>query len=72
MTDDYEWQDQRIVRERQTSSGLEYEVSVQKMLWLPRAMLDTKLVRKYRAGVPSSDQSPHEMVVTVAESGHLR
>ena len=48
MTDDHEWQAQPIVRERQTSSGLEYEVSVQKTLWLPRAMLDTKLMRKYR------------------------
>jgi hypothetical protein len=48
MSDDHEWQAQRIVGERQTSSGLEYEVSVQKTLWLPRAMLDTKLVRKYR------------------------
>jgi hypothetical protein len=49
MSDDHEWQAQRIVGERQTSSGLEYEVSVQKTLWLPRATLDTKLVRKYRA-----------------------
>jgi hypothetical protein len=47
--DDHEWQVQRIVGERQTSSGMEYEVSVQKTLWLPKAMLDTKLVRKYRA-----------------------
>jgi hypothetical protein len=47
--DDHEWQVQRIVGERQTSSELEYEVSVQKTLWLPRAMLDIKLVRKYRA-----------------------
>jgi hypothetical protein len=49
MSDDHEWQAQRIIGERQTSSGLEYEVSVQKMLWLPRATLDSKLVRKYRA-----------------------
>ena len=49
ISDDHEWQAQRIVGERQTSSGLEYEVSVQKTLWLPRATLDTKLVRKYRA-----------------------
>ena len=37
---------------------------------MPRATLTTKLVRKY-SGVPGSDQSPHEMVVTVAESGQL-
>ena len=49
IPDDHEWQAQCIVGERQTPSGLEYEVNVQKMLWLPRAMLDTKLVRKYRA-----------------------
>ena len=49
MPDDHEWQIQRIIGERQTSSELEYEVSVQKTLWLPRAMLDIKLVRKYRA-----------------------
>jgi hypothetical protein len=48
MLDDHEWQAQRIVGERQTPSGLEYEVSVQKTLWLPRAALDTKLVRRYR------------------------
>ena len=32
MLDDHEWQAERIVGERQTSSGLEYEVSVQKTL----------------------------------------
>ena len=47
--DDHEWQVQRIVGERQTSSGLEYEISVEKTLWLPRATLNTKLVRRYRA-----------------------
>jgi len=72
MTDDHEWQAQRIVRERQISSGLEYEVSVQKTLWLPRAMLDTEIGEEVQSGAPSSDQSPHEMVVTVAESGQLR
>ena len=45
MSDDHEWQAQRIIGERQTSSGLEYEVSVQKTLWLPRTTLDTKLVK---------------------------
>ena len=49
MSDDHEWQAQHIVGERQTSSGLEHEVSVHKTLWLPRATLDTKLVRRYRA-----------------------
>ena len=44
-----EWQAQRIVGERQTPSGLEYEVSLEKTLWLPKATLDTKLVRRYRA-----------------------
>ena len=47
--DGHEWQAQRIVGERQTPSGLEYEVSFEKTLWLPRATLDTKLVRRYRA-----------------------
>jgi hypothetical protein len=49
MLDSHEWQAQRIVGERQTPSGLEYEASVEKTLWLPRATLDTKLVRRYRA-----------------------
>jgi hypothetical protein len=43
------WQAQRIVGERQTPSGLEYEVRLEKTLWLPKATLDTKLVRRYRA-----------------------
>ena len=41
----HEWQARRIVGERQTPSGLEYEVSLEKTLWLPKATLDTKLVR---------------------------
>ena len=45
----HEWQAQRIIGERQTPSGLEYEVSLEKTLWLPKATLDTKLVRRYRA-----------------------
>jgi hypothetical protein len=45
----HEWQARRIVGERQTPSGLEYEVSLEKTLWLPKATLDTKLVRRYRA-----------------------
>jgi hypothetical protein len=40
---------QRIVGERQTPSGLEYEVGLEKTLWLSKATLDTKLVRRYRA-----------------------
>ena len=44
-----DWQPQHIVGERQTPSGLEYEVSVQKTLWLPRATVNTKLVRRYNA-----------------------
>ena len=36
MSDDHECQAQRIAGERQTSSGLEYEVSVQKTLGLWR------------------------------------
>jgi hypothetical protein len=47
--EDHEWQAQRIVGERQTPSGLKYEVSLEKTLWLPKATLDTKLVRRYRA-----------------------
>jgi hypothetical protein len=49
MLDGHEWQAQRIVGERQTTSGLEYEVRVEKTVWLPRATLHTKLVRRYRA-----------------------
>jgi hypothetical protein len=45
----HEWQAQRIIGERQTPSGLEDEVSLEKTLWLPKATLDTKLVRRYRA-----------------------
>jgi hypothetical protein len=44
----HEWQAQRIIGERQTPPGLEYEVSLEKTLWLPKATLDTKLVRRYR------------------------
>lgn len=47
--DDHKWQAQRIVGERQTSSGLEYEVSPEKTVWLPRVALDVKLVRRFRA-----------------------
>jgi hypothetical protein len=32
----HEWQAQRIVGERQIPSGLEYEVSLEKTLWLPK------------------------------------
>jgi hypothetical protein len=46
---DYGWQAQHTVGERRTLSGLEYEVSLEKTLWLPKATLDTKLVRRYRA-----------------------
>jgi hypothetical protein len=45
----HEWQAQRIIGERQTPSRLEYEVSLEKTLWLPKATLDTKLMRRYRA-----------------------
>jgi hypothetical protein len=45
----YEWQAQSIVGERQIPSGLEYEVSFGKTLRLPKATLNTKLVRRYRA-----------------------
>ena len=48
------WQAQRIIGERQTPSGLEYEVSLEKMLWLPKATLDTKLVRRYSGQRPES------------------
>jgi hypothetical protein len=36
ILDDHEWQAQCIIGERQTPSGLEYEVSVEKTLWLPQ------------------------------------
>ena len=61
----HEWQARRIVGERQTPSGLEYEVSLEKTLWLPKATLDTKFVRSGAAG---SDQ----VVVAVAGSGQYR
>jgi hypothetical protein len=48
ILDGHEWQAQRIVGERQTPSGLEYEVRVEKTVWLPRATLHTKLMRGYR------------------------
>ena len=40
---------------------------MEKTLWLPKATLDTKLVRRYGG----SHQSPHEVVVAVAGSGRL-
>ena len=43
----HDWQAQRIVGERQTPSGLEYEVSPVKTLWLLRATFNTKLVQRY-------------------------
>jgi hypothetical protein len=49
MLDSHEWQAQRIVGERQTPSGMEYEIRVEKTVWLPRMTLHTKLVRRYRA-----------------------
>ena len=49
ILDGHKWQPQHIVDQQLTPSGLEYEVSVVKTLWLPRATLDTKLVRRYRA-----------------------
>jgi hypothetical protein len=49
MLDGHEWEAQRIIGERQTPSGLEYEVRVEKTVWLPRATLHTKLVRRYGA-----------------------
>jgi hypothetical protein len=47
--DGHEWQARRIIGERQTPSGPEYEVSVEKTLWLPRTTIHNKLVRRYRA-----------------------
>ncbi len=49
ILDDHEWRTQVIIGERQTLSGPEYKVNVEKTLWLPRVKLDTKLVRRYRA-----------------------
>jgi hypothetical protein len=43
------WQARRIIGERQTPSGLEYEVSVEKTLWLSRATIHSKLLRRCRA-----------------------
>jgi hypothetical protein len=67
----HEWQAQRIVGERQTPSGLGYEVSVQKTLWLPRAALDTKLVRRYRAEQRAATRIRTRWSSRVAESGQL-
>jgi hypothetical protein len=67
MLDRHEWQAQHIVGERQTLSGLEYEVRVEKTVWLPRATLHTRLVRRYRAEQRAATRVPHEVVVTVAE-----
>jgi hypothetical protein len=50
---------------------LEYKASVQKTPWLPRAALDTKLVREVQSGAAGSNQNSHEVVVAVAESGQL-
>jgi len=62
--DGHEWQAQRIVGGRQTPSGLEYEVSVAKVLWLPK-------VWRYRAEQRSVDQSPHKVVVAAAKARQL-
>jgi hypothetical protein len=65
----HEWQARRNIGERQTPSGLEYEVSLEKTLWLPKATLNTKLVRRYRVEQWAAIRSPHETVAAVAESG---
>ena len=49
LLDGHDWQAQRIIGERQTPSGLEYEVSAAKTLWLPRTTFNTKLVQRYNA-----------------------
>ena len=51
----HEWHAQHIVGERQTLSGLEYEVRVEKTVWLPRATLHTKLVREVQGRAAGSD-----------------
>ena len=50
---------------------MEYEVSVQRTLWLPRATLDTKLVRRYKAEHRAATRVRTRWVVTIAESGQL-
>jgi hypothetical protein len=65
----HDWQAQRIVGERQTPSGLEYEVSPVKTLWLPRATFNTKLVQRYNVEQWAGDHSPHTVVVAVAKTG---
>jgi len=47
--DGREWQPRHIVGEQQTPSVLEYAISDQKTLWLPRATVNSKFVRKYNA-----------------------
>jgi hypothetical protein len=67
----HEWQARRIVGERQTPSGLEYEVSLEKTLWLPKATLGTKLVRRYRAKQRAVTRVRTRLVVAVTGSGQL-
>ena len=47
--DGHDWQARRIVGWQQTPSGLEYDVSTAKTLWLPRTTFNTKLVQRYNA-----------------------
>jgi hypothetical protein len=70
MWNDYEWQAQRTIGERQILSGLEYKVSLQKTML--RAAPGTKLVAEVQSRAVGGDQSPEGgMVVAAAESWQL-
>ena len=53
--DGREWQPQHIVGERQTPSGLEYEISVQYTLLLPRAAVNNKVCTEVQRGAAGGD-----------------
>jgi hypothetical protein len=55
MLDGHEWQAQRIVGERQTTSGLEYEVRVEKTVWLPRGDASHEIGAEVQGRAASSD-----------------
>lgn len=61
------WQAHQVIGERQTESVLEYKVTVQRTVWLPKKHLASKLVRRFEAEQParSSVQRRDEKVVSI-------